>query len=633
MTHKQHANALAGIPQPAMLPMTPAEMTRLGWKQLDILLVSGDAYVDHPSFGAALLGRWLVRHGYRVGIVAQPRWDTPDDVARMGRPRLFAGVTAGCLDSMLAHYTAFRKKRSDDAYTPGGLAGNRPNRATIAYTNAVRRAFPGLPVVLGGIEASLRRISHYDFWSDAVRRSVLLDSKASAILYGMAEVSLLALADGLSALGDVPPDAKTLRRILAQVPGAVFAGSFDDIPADSSSDGLMDVPAEAASAEAADGPVGGPSASKVLMLPSHEAIVADPRQLLLATRLLEQQVHQDTRYAVQPSGDRLLVLTPPGPGLDTSGLDLLAGLPFSREPHPSYTEAIPAAAMIHSSVTTHRGCAGGCSFCTLALHQGRRIRSRSRASILAEVECMAGVKGFTGSISDVGGPSANMWGGRCAADPACCERPSCLAPGRCKHFLVDQQAFVQLLRAVSRIPAVRHVRVASGWRMDLGLADKDALGVMVREFVGGQAKVAPEHMAAHVLRLMRKPPFAAFEEFLRLFACESAKAGKEQYVVPYLMSAAPGCTDEDMRQLAQWLGALGWKPSQVQCFIPLPGTAAAAMYHACADMDGKPIHVAKTDAERLRQHGVLVPTAGRGPEKRRHAVPSGRDTHRSRTRK
>jgi uncharacterized radical SAM protein YgiQ len=562
------------IDQPEFLPMTRAEMERLGWEELDVLLVTGDAYVDHPSFGAPLLGRFLVSHGYRTGIVAQPRWDTPGDVAAMGRPRLFAGVTAGSLDSMLAHYTAFRKKRSDDAYTPGGQAGARPNRASVVYANLVRRAFPGIPVALGGIEASLRRASHYDFWSDSLRRSVLLDAKATVVLYGMAEHSVLALAEELDRLAD---EGGEVPDVLPRIPGAVYAAKPGSLPED----------------------------ADLLELPSHEDILADPKLLIEATLLMERHVHQNRQTAVQRSGDRLVVLTPPGPGLEGDALDGLYALPFSRQAHPSYKEPVPAADMIRGSLNIHRGCAGGCSFCTLALHQGRRIRSRSRRSALDEAARLARTKGFSGSISDVGGPSANMWGARCAGDMDACRRASCLTPRICKHFQVDQDAFVELLDGVKRVPGVRHVRVASGWRMDLGLADKPALSRMIREFAGGQAKVAPEHMAAHVLRLMRKPGFAVFEQFLDLFEGESGRAGKEQYVVPYLMSAFPGCTMRDMEDLSAWLKAKGWKPSQVQCFIPLPGTAAAAMYFAGVDLEGNPIHVATSDAERLGQHAAL----------------------------
>ena len=573
------------LTQPPVLPMTREEMDRLGWDELDVLLVTGDGYVDHPTFGAPLLGRWLVRHGFRTGICAQPRWDRPDDVARMGRPRLFAGVSAGSLDSMLAHYTAFRKKRSDDAYTPGGKAGSRPNRASIAYTNAVQRAFPGLPVILGGIEASLRRVSHYDFWSDSVRRSVLLDAKATAILYGMAENSIVALAEAIEAADD--RSVKTLRPVLAALPGLVVAGTRADLP----------------------------EGAEVMELPSHEAILADPQELIRATTLLERQVHQNRETAVQESGGRLVIVTPPGPLLGTAGLDELAELPFSRQQHPSYRERIPAADMIRASVTTHRGCSGGCSFCTLALHQGREIRSRSKDSVLREVAAITRTDGWTGAISDVGGPSANMWRARCAGDPSKCKRASCLTPAICKEYRSEQRDFVNLLRSVAGVDTVRHVRVASGWRIDLALTDMESLACLVREFVGGQAKVAPEHMADHVLKGMRKPGFETFERFLTLFDRESKKAGKKQYVIPYLMSGFPGCTDDDMRALGGWLRDRGWKPEQVQCFIPLPGTAAAAMFHAGTDLKGNPIHVAKSDAERLCQHAILMPTTGRPPKK------------------
>lgn len=615
---KKHAPRPAGqLSQPPFLPMTRQEMDSLGWRELDVLLVSGDAYVDHPSFGAALLGRWLVAHGYRVGVVAQPRWEDVKggegghaDVARMGRPRLFAGVTAGALDSMLAHYTAFRKKRSEDAYTPGGRAGARPNRACIVYAGLVRRAFPGLPVVLGGIEASLRRAAHYDFWSDSLRRSVLLDAKATAILYGMAEHSVLALAEGLHALSateDLSDPAALRRRLpplLARIPGAVFAVSQAEPPT---------LPPALPSGDAGR-----------IELPSYEDILAEPKKLVEATLLLERQVHQDRDFAVQESGGRLVVMTPPGRGLEGAALDGLYALPFARAAHPSYAEPVPAVEMMRGSLTAHRGCAGGCSFCTLALHQGRRIRSRSPESVLAEARTVAGARGFSGSISDVGGPSANMWNARCAADPARCKRASCLTPAVCKHFKADQAGFVQLLRDVLAVPGVRHVRVASGWRMDLALLDRAACGAMVREFVGGQAKVAPEHMASNVLALMRKPDFAVFEEFLRLFARESANAGKEQYVIPYLMSAFPGCTDQDMRRLAAWLGERGWKPGQTQCFIPLPGTAAAAMFFAGVDLDGNPLPVARSDAERLRQHGVLAQPRERGQGERAESGPGAR---------
>lgn len=553
------------LPQPDFLPMTRPELDRLGWSQLDVLLVSGDSYVDHPSFGLALLGRLLVAHGFRTGVITQPDWTSPDSLLAMGRPRLFAGASAGAIDSMLAHYTAFRKKRSEDAYTPGGRAGARPNRACIVYTNLLRRAFPGLPVVLGGIEASLRRISHYDFWTNAVRKPIVLDAKADLVVYGMGERAVVDIADRLDQGLD-----------LQGIAGTVGIGE----------------------AEAG------------LVLPSHEDILADPRKLMQATLLLEAQVHQGQAWARQAVGSRTILIAPPAAALSTADMDALYALPFRRRAHPAYTQPIPAEAMIRDSVTSHRGCGGGCSFCTLALHQGRRIASRSRKSILAEVAGMAKDRDFKGQISDVGGPSANMWGAVCRKTSGC-KRSSCMTPAICPHFDMDQREHLDLLRQVRRQPGVRGVRVASGVRFDLALRDMTALTGYLRDFVGGQLKIAPEHVCDHVLALMRKPGNRVFEDFLTVFGRESQRAGKEQYVIPYLMSAFPGTTDEDMRRLAQWLAARGWKPRQVQCFIPIPGAVATAMFHAGVTPEGKPIYVARTDEERLRQHRILMPEEGR----------------------
>jgi len=523
------------LKQPAFLPTTRQEMRALGWEALDVLLVTGDAYVDHPSFGAALLGRLLVARGLRTGIVAQPRWTTPEDVSRMGRPRLFAGVTAGALDSMLAHYTAFRKKRHDDAYTPGGRAGARPNRAVIVYSNLVRQAFPGLVVILGGIEASLRRITHYDFWSDSLRRPILLDAKADLLVWGMGEAPLIAVARTMLQAEEsgMVPD-------LTGIPGTAWMGGPEQVP----------------------------EGQAVLELPSHESIQQDPRLLMQATLASEHHVQRGDAWAVQPVSGRTLLLAPPPPPPTSRQLDEVFELPFSRRAHPGYTEAIPAEEMMRWSVNTHRGCGGGCSFCSLALHQGRRVASRSRGSILREVRSLTRMPGWTGSISDVGGPSANMWGARCTLDPSRCTRASCLFPSVCPGFRVDQSAGVELLREVARQEGVRHVRVASGIRHDLALQDPQALKALTMEFTGGQLKVAPEHLSERVLRGMRKPAREVFERFLEEFRRHSQAAGKEQYVIPYLISAFPGCTDQDMRELADWLRSRGWTPRQVQCFIP-----------------------------------------------------------------
>ena len=604
--------------QPEFLPMYPQELAELGWETLDVLLISGDAYVDHPSFAMALLGRSLVAAGYRTGIVAQPPWkDVGKDegrdegadedsalaaITRLGRPALFVGISAGAVDSMLAHYTAFRKKRSDDAYTPGGKAGSRPNRAALIYANLARRAFPGLPLVMGGIEASLRRVSHYDFWSDSLRRSIVLDGKADLVSCGMGEESIVLAARAAenaamqAAHETGAPDTRALfRRHARSIPGT--AGPL--------------TPQETQERLA--------NADSLILLPSHEAILADPYKLVEATLLLERQVHQGKQEALQTSGERGVLLTPPRPATmgapSTEALDALYALPYARLPHPSYLEPIPAWEMIRTSITSHRGCGGGCAFCSLALHQGRRVASRSRESILAEARCIAagpaknGERGkapaWAGSISDVGGPSANMWMASCTLSPETCARSSCLFPAICPGFSVDQTACAALLHEVAKQPGVRHVRVASGLRFDLALRDENALAAYTMDFTGGQLKIAPEHCADAVLRAMRKPSLPVFERFLDAFAALSRKAGKEQYVIPYLMSAHPGCTDDDMRELARWLKKRGWRPRQVQCFIPTPGTLATAMFYSGKDARGNPIPVARSDAERLRQHHIL----------------------------
>ena len=589
--------------QPRFLPMSRAEMQALGWKELDVLLVNGDAYVDHPAFGPVLLGRWLVAHGFRVGIVAQPRWQSPDDLLVMGRPRLFVGVSAGALDSMLAHYTAFRKKRHDDAYTPGGKAGARPNRACLVYANLARQAFPGLPVILGGIEASLRRTTHYDFWTDSLRRSILLDAKADLLIYGMGELAMLECARRLA-------EGKSLHGI----DGTAWLAKVDEnnVPVDLPEEWL-DLPR--------------------MQLPSHEAVQAEATELLRLTQMLEQQVHRQNAWAQQMVGDRALVLAPPARPLTTEEMDKIYALPYARAAHPRYREPIPADEMLRTSITSHRGCGGGCSFCSLALHQGRRISSRSQESILAEArKLVAQSRRGQVAISDVGGPTANMWQAHCALDDATsakaepgarpssrCRRSSCCYPTVCKSFITPQMQHVGLLREVAALPGVRQVRVASGVRADLALNDPESLAAYTGEFTGGQLKVAPEHCAARVLDLMRKPGMEVFEAFLQSFVEQSRLAGREQYVVPYMMSAFPGCTDEDMHELARWLQERHWSPQQTQCFIPTPGSIATAMYYCGRNEDGEEIYVARSDADRLRQHRILMPDFGRMPERGGHA--------------
>lgn len=580
------------VEQPPFLPMSAAEMRQLGWDALDVLFITGDAYVDHPAFGVALLGRWLVQHGFRVGIIAQPQWQNTDDITRMGRPRLFAGITAGALDSQLAHYTAFRKKRHDDSYTPGGLAGARPNRASVVYANLARRAFPQLPLVLGGIEASLRRITHYDFWTDALRRSILLDAKADLLIYGMGERAILECAQRCELMlehsqgqSQNQPQPYSLKHI----PGSVWIDSLDCLDSLSPN-------------------------TPYISLPSHEDMEADAPLLMDATLKLERHVHRADAYAVQAVGKRLLVLAPPAAPLTTQEMDQLYALPFARASHPSYTQPIPAEEMLRTSITSHRGCGGGCSFCSLALHQGRRLASRSEESILDEVRRMAAQPKFSGSITDVGGPTANMWQGHCGLNVATCRRVSCCHPTVCKSFITPQRKHVQLLRTIASMPKIKHVRVASGIRADLALSDDDAVRAYTLEFTGGQLKVAPEHCSPEVLELMRKPDLDIFERFLTAFQQNCRQNNREQFVIPYLMSAFPGCTDAHMRQLARWLELRHWTPQQVQCFIPTPGTVATAMYYCGLDPHGQEIFVARSDADRLRQHRILMPTFGRAGE-------------------
>ncbi|MGM9992656.1 MAG: YgiQ family radical SAM protein [Candidatus Bruticola sp.] len=561
-----------------MLPVCAADMKKLGWSELDILLVSGDAYIDHPSFACALLGRFLVSKGYRVGLVCQPRWDRTDDFLVMGRPRLAVGVSAGALDSMLAHYTAFRKKRHDDAFTPGGKAGARPNRAIIVYTNLVKQAFPGLPVIIGGIEASLRRYVHYDFWSDSLRRSILLDSKADALIYGMGEYALW----------------QALKRIEESQERSCPVSFL----------GINGVCCMIKAEEAER------FLEKAIIMPSYEEIEADSELLIKSALMAERHIQEGSRLCLQKIGNRYVAAAPPVHNLSQEEMDKIYDLPFTRKAHPSYKEAVPALEMIKNSINSHRGCGGGCSFCSLALHQGRRIVSRSERSILAELERIAADPNFKGSVSDVGGPTANMWQAVCGADPAKCKRVSCMFPKVCPNFKDQQNRYVALLRKVASHAKVKHVRIASGVRFDLALRNKEACRAYASEFTGGQLKIAPEHSCVKVLNYMRKPSTKLMDEFVDYFFKYSQEAKKEQYVIPYLMSAFPGCTEDDMRETARWLQARHWSPQQVQCFIPTPGTVASAMYYAEKDTEGHPIYVAKTDAERMKQHYLLLGCSG-----------------------
>jgi len=552
------------------LPITLDEARGRGWHELDIILVTGDAYIDHPAFGVPLLGRWLEAHGFRVGIIAQPDWRSKEAFMALGRPRLFFGVSAGAMDSMVAHYTPRKKLRHDDAYTPGGKHGARPNRAALIYTSRLKEAYRDVPVVLGGNEASLRRLAHYDYWDDKVRRSILLDAKADLLVYGMAEQSLLELARRMKA-GEALEQIRDLR-------GTAF---------------ITRQPPEDA-----------------VLLPSFEQVGSSKETYLEAFRQAE---HEQNPYCakalVQGHAERLVVCNPPALPLVTAELDAVYALPFSREPHPSYRETIPAFEQIKTSLTSHRGCYGGCSFCAISSHQGKFIQSRSMASVSAELQLLVKKPWFRGTISDLGGPTANMYGTGCGAPDGGhrCRRPSCLHPRPCPSLKADDRSAVQLLGKASGSAGVRTLTVTSGIRNDLLELQPDYCKTLIEQHVGGLLKVAPEHLVDQVTMLMRKPGKAAFIRFLERFRDESRKAGKVQTVVPYLMSGHPGCRVDEMVLLLKELQRLKLKVEQVQEFTPTPGTAATCMYYTGMDPDsGKPVFVARTDREKILQKSILL---------------------------
>lgn len=560
---------------PSFLPTTPAEMAARGWDQLDILLVTGDAYVDHPGFGAAMIGRLLEAEGWRVGIISQPDWRDPQAVARLGRPRLFCGVTAGNLDSMLANYTAARHRRTEDAYSEGRAVGRRPNHAAVVYAQLCRRAFPGLPVVLGGLEASLRRLAHYDYWEDRLRPSILADSKAEILVYGMGESAVREISRRLAA-GQA--DLGGIRGTAVMLGGRAAA--------------TADLGAH-------------------VRLPAWEALAADPALLLPLTQTVEAEQNPHCgRRLVQPHGERAVVVEPPSFPLPEADLDALYALPFQKRPHPAHRGEIPAFTMIRDSVTVVRGCAGGCSFCGLGLHQGKFLTSRSRASVLAELGRMAASADFRGTVSDLGGPTANLYGCGNGEAEACrdCRRPSCLFPALCPSFRIGEARALELYRTARERPGIKHVFIQSGIRMDVALRTPRLLRELVRHHVSGHLKVAPEHLHPEVLRRMRKPD-GIFEPFLERFRQESQAVGKEQYLVPYFISSFPGCTPDQMGVVERFLQRSRWTLQQVQDFIPLPMTAAAAMYVTGRDYQtGRPIPVARGATARRRQMAALRPT-------------------------
>ncbi|MEP9353763.1 YgiQ family radical SAM protein [Xanthobacter sp. KR7-65] len=564
------SRALAGRPAPRpaapFLPMSRAEMAALGWDQCDIVLVTGDAYVDHPSFGMAIIGRLLEAQGFRVGIISQPDWQSAEPFKALGKPRLFFGVTGGNLDSMVNRYTADRRLRHDDAYTAGGEGGKRPDRCTIVYTQRCREAFKDVPIILGGIEASLRRIAHYDYWSDKVRRSILADAKADLLIYGNAERAVVEVANRIAA-GEAPREIDDVRGValFRRVPE-----HYTELPADD-----LDASDEGAARHPGD---------VVIRLPSCEQVEVDKEAYARASRVLHRESNPgNARPLVQRHGDRDLWLNPPPIPLTSEEMDAVYDLPYARAPHPSYGDAkIPAWDMIKFSVTIMRGCFGGCTFCSITEHEGRIIQNRSEASILREIELIRDkTPGFTGVISDIGGPTANMYRMACK-DPkieAACRRPSCVFPGICPNLNTSHDDLIRLYRKVREVEGVKKVMVASGVRYDLAVESPEYVKELVTHHVGGYLKIAPEHTERGPLDKMMKPGIGTYDRFKEMFDAAVKQAGKKYYLIPYFIAAHPGTTDEDMMNLALWLKKNRYRADQVQTFLPSPMATATAMYH------------------------------------------------------
>ncbi len=591
------------------LPTTRAEMDALGWDSCDIVIVTGDSYVDHPSFGMAIIGRLLEQQGFRVGIIDQPAWESKDAFESLGRPNLFFGVAAGNMDSMINRYTADRKPRSDDAYTPGGIGGRRPDRCSLVYAQRCKEAWPDVPVILGGIEASLRRIAHYDYWQDKVRRSILVDATADLLLYGNAERAVvevahrLARGEPIDAITDVrgtaflrqdtPAGWMEIDSTRIDRPGRIDAivnpyinpREMDDCERERRNDPLAGVQYNERGEQVIRiRPSRLDRATSVIRLPSYEKVANDAALYAHANRVLHLETNPgNARALVQKHGGFDVWLNPPPIPLTTEEMDHVYALPFARVPHPRYKgEKIPAYEMIRFSVNIMRGCFGGCTFCSITEHEGRIIQNRSQASILQEIEKIRDtVPGFTGVISDLGGPTANMYRIACKSREieAACRKPSCVYPGICPNLDTDHSALTKLYREARALPGVKKVLIGSGLRYDLAVKDPEYVRELVTHHVGGYLKIAPEHSEDGPLSKMMKPGMGAYDEFRRMFEKFSKQAGKEQYLIPYFIAAHPGTSDEDMLNLALWLKRNGFRADQVQAFYPSPMATATAMYH------------------------------------------------------
>lgn len=553
------------------MPTTADEIKWLGWDRPDIILITGDAYVDHPSFGVSLVGRLLESQGYRVAILAQPDWRSVEPFRALGKPRLFWGITSGCIDSRLNDYASLGNRRKEDVYSPGGQKGLRPDRPLLAYSARAREAYPDVPIVLGGLEASLRRLVHYDYIEDKLKRSVLIDAKADLLVYGMAERQILEIARRLS--NGEPIDK------LTDIAGTAYPiKSNTPPPAD-------DVP-----------------------LPSLVKQQNDKSLVMSAQSEYQKQAHPAGRAVVQEQDPGKIVVLPPAEPIDNNSLDSLYELPFTRCWHPKYDSAggIPALKPVQFSITTHRGCFGGCSFCSIYFHQGKDISSRSIESLIAEADKLRSHADFRGTIFDIGGPTANMFGMKCD-NAKNCNRPSCIYPGICKNMRVDYNGQMKMFEAFLKWKTAKktNVYVASGIRHDLALQSNDYINMLTKHFIGGHLKVAPEHYCPRVLELMGKPGFELFEQFEARFTEANHRAGKEQYLVPYFISAHPGCTADDAIKLTEYLVQKRLRPRQVQDFVPVPLTLSTAMFVSETDSRGKKIYVARGRAEKRLQAALL----------------------------
>jgi uncharacterized radical SAM protein YgiQ len=612
------------------LPMSRAEMDKLGWDSCDIIIISGDAYVDHPSFGMAVIGRFLEAQGFRVGIIAQPDWSSKEPFMALGKPNLFFGVSAGNMDSMINRYTSDKKLRHDDAYTPGNEGGKRPDRAVLVYSQRCKEAYKEVPVVIGGIEASLRRIAHYDYWSETIRRSVLFDAKAELLVFGNAERPLVEIAhrfargESVAQMQDIRGTAVIRREALPEWRGVDSTrldklGKIDPIP----NPYMEDAPcAPDAVAEPEAKPIlvqparPKPWEQTYVLLPSYEKVKADKVLYAHTSRVLHQETNPGcARALMQKHGDRYLWVNPPAIPLTTEEMDGVFALPYKRVPHPAYGKAkIPAYDMIKTSVNIMRGCFGGCTFCSITEHEGRIIQSRSEESILREIEEIRDkVPGFTGVISDLGGPTANMYRLRCKSPKAelTCRRASCVYPTICQHMDTDHAPTISLYRKARDLKGIKKILIASGVRYDLAVEDPRYIKELVKHHVGGYLKIAPEHTEEGPLSMMMKPGMGSYYRFKELFEQYSREAGKQQYLIPYFISAHPGTSDQDMVNLALWLKSNEFKLDQVQNFYPSPLATATTMYYSEVDplhkvtYKSNPVFVAKGERRRRLHKAIL----------------------------